>query len=60
MIGWLTTHAEDFLIGWLIASGAIVFVRGLIGSRREYTPLDSIFGALEIAFLIWLVTVVAR
>lgn len=60
MIGWLTEHAEAFLIGWLIASGAIVFVKGIIGSRREYTLIDSIFGVLEIAFLIWLVTAVSR
>lgn len=60
MIGWLTAHAEGFLIGWLIASGAIVCIKGIVGARREYTLLDAIFGVLEIAFLIWLVTVVGR
>lgn len=60
MIGWLTAHAEAFLIGWLVASGLIVFIKGLVGSRREYTLLDSAFGVIEIAFLIWLVTLVAR
>lgn len=52
--------AEGFLIFWLALSGLVVFVRGLIGSTREYTLWDSVFGAIEVAFLIWLVTVVAR
>lgn len=60
MIGWLTTNAQPFLIGWLIMSGAIVFVRGIAGTSRRYTMLDSILGAIEIAFLVWLVTVVGR
>jgi hypothetical protein len=60
MIGWLTSNAEMFLIGWLIGSGLIVFVRGVLGSTREYALSDAIFGVIEIAFLIWLVTVVAR
>ena len=47
MIGWLTAHAEGFLIGWLIASGAIVCIKGIVGARREYTLLDAIFGVLE-------------
>lgn len=60
MIGWLTANAEPFLIGWLIMSGVIVFVRGVAGTYRRYTLSDAIFGALEVAFLIWLVTVVGR
>lgn len=60
MIGWLTANAEALLIGWLIGSALVTFVRGIAGVRREYTLLDAILGPIEIAFLIWLVTVVAR
>lgn len=56
----LHISAEGFLIFWLALSGVIVFARGLIGSTRTYTLIDSIGAVIEIGFLIWLVTVVAR
>lgn len=60
MIDWLSANAEDFLIGWLLVSGLIIVIKGLVGAQRDYTVFDSIFGAAEIAFLIWLVTEVSR
>lgn len=60
MNGWLTANAEMILIGYLITQGAFVWVRGVLHVIYEYTLVDTFLGTLEIAFLIWLVTVVAR
>lgn len=51
------TFWQQFLIGWLAASGVAVFIRGVVGSNRTYTFADSILGSIEIAFLIWIVAV---